>query len=125
MKNVSLTIIIKSSKLLIVSDDNGSVRFVEIATQTVTLTNLLTNYNKSLTNCHSIPFADNHQNMNVVTNNKTNNNNKFHNNPTATTSPTINNFNGQVAIGQNANATTNPITGATADDVDNTIEMRL
>lgn len=116
-----------------ISDDNGSVRFVEIATQTVTLTNLLTNYNKSLTNCHSIPFADNHQNMNVVTNNKTNNsstnfidnNNKFHNNPTATTSPTINNFNGQVGIGQNA--TTNPTTGTTtaADDVDKTIEMRL
>lgn len=107
------------------SDDNGSVRFVEIATQTVTLSNLLTNYNKSLTNCHNIPFADNHQNTNVVTNNKSNNsstnfidnNNKFHN-PTATTSPTINNFNGQVG-----NAT--PTNSTTADGLDNTIELRL
>lgn len=110
-----------------VSEDNGSVRFVEIATQTVTLTNLLTNFNKSLNNCHNITFADNHQNTNVVTNNKSNNsstnfidnNNKFHNNPTATatatTSPTINNFNGQVG---DTNSTT-------ADAVDNTTEMRL
>ncbi|KAJ6646906.1 Metabotropic glutamate receptor, partial [Pseudolycoriella hygida] len=102
-------------------EDNGSVRFVEIATQTVTLTNLLTNYNNSLTNCNNIPFADNHQNTNLVTNNKSSNsstnfidnNNKSHNNPTATTSPTINNFNGQVA------------SVTTADAVDNTIELRL
>lgn len=111
-----------------VSDENGTIRFVEIATQTVTLTNLLTSYNKSLTNCHNVPFVDNnHQNSNAVANNKSNssttnfvdNNNKCHNNATATTSPIINNFNGQVSIG---NATSN---STTAEAVDNTIELRL
>lgn len=99
------------------------MRFVEIATQTVTITNLLTNYNKSLTNCHNIPFADNYQNTNVVANNKSNspstnfvdNNNKFHSNASATTSPTINNFNGQVGVN----------TTDTRESVDNTVEMRL
>lgn len=98
----------------------------------MTLTNLLTNYNKSLTNCHSVSFADNHQNTNV-TNNKSNNsstnfidnNNKFHNNASEATSPTINNFNGQVGVGSNANVTTTSTTATTADNVDSTIEMRL
>lgn len=40
--------------------ENGCVQFAEIATQTVNLTNLLTNLNTSLTNCNSIsvPFID-------------------------------------------------------------------
>lgn len=42
-------------------NENGRVRFAEIATQTVTLTNLLTNLNSSLTNCNNIgsPCCDN------------------------------------------------------------------
>lgn len=43
------------------ANENGRVRFAEIATQTVNLTNLLTNLNGSLTNCNNIgsPYFDN------------------------------------------------------------------
>lgn len=65
---------------------NGSARFAEIATQTINFTNLLSTFNKSLTNCNHVPFADNHNNSSAINDNTTlltssnivDNNNKVH-----------------------------------------------
>lgn len=73
------------------TDGNGIKRFAEIATQTKNFTNLLSTFNKSLTNCHnscveqnnSHPLAEN----TTISTNYIDNNNKIYNGTMATSSP--------------------------------------
>lgn len=135
-------------------EENGTaVQYVEISTQTVSnLSNLLTDYSNSLTNCHSQYGDHNLTNTNIVNNNSNiscavDNNNKLHNNQTTgpavpISSATNNCINQPMGVGGgggiilNSSATTttsasssiiqtSTITTTTADKLSGVIDMRL
>lgn len=118
---------------------NGSARFAEIATQTINFTNLLSTFNKSLTNCNHVQYADQHNNGSTLltSSNIVDNNNKVHisNSQTVTndqsTAPALpvdtNNCstqNGTSTMAITANDTMDPTTVPTRAD-GTAIDLRL